>query len=200
MRTAKAGWLGSVVCAVLLNASPSYAFTMSFSVYTTSAAGSNETRLYMYATVSDNSSGCVHGSYATTARIVSPTNRTATSQSSGLQASTSILFSGEVGNYSLVTTGSYTCSCIGGGTAGFGGSTTALVSVYHGRYLKGPDPNNDCHGVQRYNPYQCAAMCMQPYKCLPFTTDWAAVDGWVVAGYCSPGIPWPVSSMPPCSQ
>jgi hypothetical protein len=83
---------------------------MSFSVY-------NNTQVYnasldLDGSVLDNSWGCSHGSYSTTARIYSPTNRTAASTSAGLSAEVTLPLNGEYGNFTLVTNVSYTCSCM----------------------------------------------------------------------------------------
>jgi hypothetical protein len=109
-----------IVCAGTLHAQG-----MSFSVYMDTTPG--ESSLYMVTSVADNSWGCSHGGYMTTARLTSPSGRTVASQSSGLQASTSLDYNDEYGDYSVATDGSYQCSCIFGGTAGFGGSQTTFV-------------------------------------------------------------------------
>jgi hypothetical protein len=67
-----------------------------------------------------SSSGCSHGGYSTTAEIYSPSGRSASSQSSGLSASTFLALNGESGDYTVDTRGTYQCSCIFGGTAGYG--------------------------------------------------------------------------------
>lgn len=105
---------------------------MSFSVYNDVAA--NASTLYYYSTISDNSWGCSHGSYVSTAHILSPSLRSSSSQWNGLSASASISFSGEYGTYDVYTVGTYHCGCIGppgggGGTAGYGGGTEAFFSI-----------------------------------------------------------------------
>jgi hypothetical protein len=200
MRLATLFCVGSVILYTLLTPSLATSATMSFSVYTAATTGNNETRLYMSASVVDNSQGCSHGNYETTARIVSPSNRTATSTSSGLQASTSIAINAEVGTYQMVTTGCYRCSCIGYGLAGFGSAIPKILQVYHSRYKKGNDPDGTCPSLtNRYNADNCSAQCQQAYKCLPYTSTWAAVDGWIISGQCMPGLPVPLSAQPPCS-
>jgi hypothetical protein len=77
--------------------------------------------------VIDGRSGCSHSNYFTTVSVYSPSSRSATSSSGGLYASTSIPISAEFGDYTVATTGSYQCSCIFGGTAGFGGGQTVPV-------------------------------------------------------------------------
>jgi hypothetical protein len=124
---------------------------MSFSVYTDSSQTSST--LYVYSTVADNSWGCSHGGYSTTANIVSPSNRQAHSTSGGLQASTSLAISNEFGNYNVYTTGSYTCSCIHG-TAGYGGGGSTFVQKptslnnYYSGNLTGTPPG--CSPPVRY--------------------------------------------------
>src|SRR5262249_42376275 len=101
-----------ILASVVLVAVPCSAGTMSFSVYTDYAQGSSNMKLYMYATTADQSTGCTHSNYTITANIYSPTNRHVASQSAGLQGSTSIDVLEDTGTYSLVTTGTYTCSCM----------------------------------------------------------------------------------------
>ena len=93
---------------------------MSFSIYTDVTQSQNLT-MEMYATVIDNSWGCTHSGYMTTAHITSPSGRHASHQSSGLHGSVSIPILDEYGDYTVTTSGSYGCSCIFGGTAGYGG-------------------------------------------------------------------------------
>ena len=83
---------------------------MSFGVQTSTQV--YNASLTAYTNVTDNSWGCVHGGYATTARIYSPTNRTASSQSSGLSASVTLPLNGEYGTFTVVTTVNYGCSCM----------------------------------------------------------------------------------------
>lgn len=73
------------VAAVLLCAWPCAAQTMSFSVYTTANPANNSYAVGMYTNVVDNSTGCAHSGYSTTAKIISPTGRTASSTSNGSQ-------------------------------------------------------------------------------------------------------------------
>lgn len=104
---------------------PALAQTMSFSVYTDPASGSGY--VYVSSSVLDNSSGCSHWGYLTTAKIYSPSSRSAQSTNGGLSASTSLSLSGEFGTYTTVTTGSYNCSCIFGGLASYGGGQPIVV-------------------------------------------------------------------------
>lgn len=85
------------VLGVLVASTSSLAGTMSFSVYDDASVSNN--RLVAYTTVHDNSSGCTHGSYSTKVTIYSPSQRSATSTASGLQANVSLAISGR-----LVTT------------------------------------------------------------------------------------------------
>lgn len=94
---------------------------MSFSVNTGASISQDLSYLYASSTVIDYSWGCSHSSYSTRVTIYSPSGRVASSQSSGLQASVSLATAGEFGTYSIVTTGTYYCSCVRT-TAGFGAS------------------------------------------------------------------------------
>jgi hypothetical protein len=107
-----------IVMVVLGIATPAAAQTMSFSVNNDTALAGDG--LYLYGDVVDDSSGCSHGGYSTTAEIYSPSGRSASSQSSGLSASTFLALNGESGDYTVDTRGTYQCSCIFGGTAGYG--------------------------------------------------------------------------------
>jgi hypothetical protein len=121
-----------------------HAQTMSFSVYT-DASSPDDLTLYMTANVVDNSSGCSHGGYTTTAHITSPSGRVAMSTQSGLQSTTSLQILAESGDFQLDTSGQYTCSCIFGGTAGYGGSAqvqprvpTYIRKLGNPRWTQGP--------------------------------------------------------------
>lgn len=104
---------------------PVFAQSMSFSVYTNATAGYGNVNIS--GSVLDNSTGCSHSGYSTTATISSPSSRGASSTGSGLSASASLAIDGEFGTYSMTVTGSYQCSCIGGGRAGYGGAQSLPV-------------------------------------------------------------------------
>ena len=106
-----------------------HAGTMSFSVYSDGAINSSLTLVYNYSNVFDNSSGCTHSNYSTTATIVSPSNRTATLQSSGLHSTTSLSINGEYGTYNFTTSGTFFCGC-SQMTSGYGGGHTGLIDHY----------------------------------------------------------------------
>jgi len=84
---------------------------MSISVYT-DVYQSEDLNMVVYATVMDNSWGCGHSGYMTTAYITSPEGRFASHQSSGLYGNVSIPIDAEYGDYSVNTSGTYQCSCI----------------------------------------------------------------------------------------
>jgi hypothetical protein len=107
-----------------LLARPALGQTMSFSVYHNVSLSSGGQTAYATATVSDNSTGCSHGNYYTTINIYSPSNRRATSGSTGLTATTSIPVNGEYGMYRIVDVGTYQCSCFKYSTVSFGGGGT----------------------------------------------------------------------------
>ena len=121
----RAGVTASVSCALLLATSGRAQAAMSFSVYTDAVQSLN--RVQVFSTVIDGSSGCSHWGYMTTASIRTPSNRSASTSNFGLQSNTSIAINAEYGNYVATTSGSYSCSCIFGGTASFGGGRTVTV-------------------------------------------------------------------------
>lgn len=114
-----------LVCCLASSALDVQAQTMSFSVYTNPTAGYGWVNVA--SSVLDNSSGCSHWGHTTTAAIYSPSSRSASSTSGGMQAGASLSISAEFGTYSTVTTGSYHCSCIFGGNAGYGGGQPIVV-------------------------------------------------------------------------
>jgi hypothetical protein len=99
--------------------------TMSFSVYNDPNVGYGWVQNDAY--VIDFSSGCSHWGYETTVRVQSPSYRLATGVNQGLSGSASLDTDSEFGDYTAVTTTRYSCSCIHGGTATYGGSTTVPV-------------------------------------------------------------------------
>jgi hypothetical protein len=111
-----------LLLALLSVARDGLASGMSFSVYTDIDQTQDFSSMYVHATVIDSSWGCSHYSYMTTTHIYSPSSRYASSQSSGMQSTTSISIEGEYGECTAYTSGLYNCSCMGGGTAGYGGS------------------------------------------------------------------------------
>jgi hypothetical protein len=118
---------------VLVIASQGIAQQMSFAVYNdVSASGSGNT-IYNYGSADDNSWGCSHWGYSTTVRLYSPSGRNS-SRSGSLSANTSLAFADDSGNWGAVTQGTYNCSCMYGGTAGFGGGTSFYAGRYQGRY------------------------------------------------------------------
>lgn len=148
----------ALLMAVLLFV-PDFALSqqMSFSLRgrTLSADGAT---ILGYTNVVDNSWGCAHWEYSTTLRLISPSGRQGTGSSSGLQASTSLAVGGEDGNYTIVSSGNYSCSCIGGGTAAFGVSDWFRTSkaAVRWRYL-GTVENGASHD---YGPDDCVTPCI----------------------------------------
>ena len=127
------------VVGLLAHADAGYTQTMSISVYNDSAPsgegeGEDEYTVYGYSTVQDNSSGCTHGGYYTTTHLTSPSSRHNSTGASGLASTTTLDFAGEEGTWSVATSGSYQCSCIKGGTAGFGGSAQFGVAIAQTHY------------------------------------------------------------------
>jgi hypothetical protein len=112
--------------------------TMSFSVYSDFGPSENdasfdEARVYAWGTVSDNSSGCTHSNYQSGTDLFSPSRSDSPGFTGGLQSDTSLLFSAEVGDWTVVTRGTYQCSCMFGGTVGFGGSSVT-DTMYSARF------------------------------------------------------------------
>lgn len=126
--------LALAVLAVLMIPGISAGQTMSFSVYTDSAVTGDGLTMYMYATTVDNSSGCSHINYASTATIYSPSGRSASSTYSGLYTTTQMATDFEIGEWGLVTTGTYNCSCIGYGQASYGHNEPVQSVTYRHHY------------------------------------------------------------------
>lgn len=132
---------------------------MSFSVYNDiDVSWPSSPAVYNFASVLDNSWGCSHWSYYSTAKVVSPTNRQATSSVSGLNPTVSLSFTDEEGEWYAVTTGTYSCSCIYGGTASFGGGTSVFIHKYEGRYYYVGEGENG----HEYYADSCAHVCQKP--------------------------------------
>jgi hypothetical protein len=128
LRSSRFTRIAIILAACCAFAQGAAAQTMSFSTYSDAAANSSGV-INMWTTVVDSSSGCSHGNYLTTARVVSPSNRTSSSSSSGLSSSTNLSIDDEWGDYSLVTTGTYQCSCMFNSTISFGApAVTAAAS------------------------------------------------------------------------
>ena len=83
---------------------------MSFSVYNGGAVGGGN--VYANSTVIDNSTGCTHSNYFMRTTITSPSGRLAVGETYGLGVSASLSIAGEFGNYTIVTGGTYNCSCV----------------------------------------------------------------------------------------
>lgn len=186
VRTRSLGWsFWLCLFTALCFPRPAMAQGMSFSTYTDYAIG-GETTIYMYANTSDNSWGVTHWNYTTTARIYSPSNRSGSSQSSGLQASASIAISGETGYYTMVTTGTYQCSGIFGGVASYGSGINVPLSAYYGRYKKSTE--NDCSlGRTKYEAHACDHACMADTKCFYASSAFVQHIGYVLGSTCTPG-------------
>jgi len=100
---------------------------MNFSVHTDT--GYTQGWVYGNSSVIDLSWGCNHSNYATRTTIYSPSGRSSPAQCSGLQCGASMAVSGEYGTYTVVTTGTYNCSCLNWGPASFGSTEHFYVSV-----------------------------------------------------------------------
>ncbi len=146
---------------------------MSFAVYSDVTLSGDGNTVYNYGSADDNSSGCTHWNYATTAQLNSPTGRSGSGGSSGLSASTSLAFADDSGNWGAVTQGTYNCSCINGSMAAFGSGIGFYVGRFYGRYYNYgvlcPD------GKNAYLADSCNHRCMSAQACssaqAPFLWD-----------------------------
>lgn len=125
---------------------------MSFSVYNT--GGVYQNLVYATSTVIDNSTGCDHINYSTTTTLSSPFGSWA-SGVGGLGASVSMPFDG-FGNYTIVTEGTYRCSCVGYSLVSFGGGSTQfpVSPIPTSLKLLGTGKQNDCALYLRYRNYE----------------------------------------------
>lgn len=132
----------AVLAAVAIATLPTLAQAqgMNFSVYADASPSSDLAYLYVSSSTIDGSWGCSHSNYFSTVSVYSPSNRSSSSSAGGLTASTSIPIAAEFGNYTIATSGTYQCSCIFGGTAGFGGGQT--VPVRRPADLRSVPPDN----------------------------------------------------------
>lgn len=149
---------------------------MSFSVYNGGSVSNGV--VYANSSVIDNSWGCTHSGYWTSATIRSPSGRSAVGQSSGLQASTSLALAGEFGNYQIVTFGTYYCSCAMA-TAGFGGGQTLPVKRpyflhKYADFYKYPTP----YLYHRVRDYQVQDTNYAPIQRVMSTYEWFQNGIW----------------------
>lgn len=177
---------------------------MSFSVYTGSGVAGDS--VYVNSTVIDNSQGCSHSGYLTTSRIVSPTNRTSSSTSSGLSASTSLAINGEDGDYQTSTIGIYDCTCLDG-PGGYNGGGPINVKAFTAVFQK--DHRDDRIGkwVYEKRDYICNGVCQPVRWCSTQECDWLYAKGYkVTTGFgfatCELTPPYPrcASTQPQCRQ
>lgn len=119
----------------------------SISVYNNVEASSDFTTLYGVSTVTDNSNfgtGCAHSEYETTATLINPNSGQAANTEGGLVSNTSTLINGAFGNYYLVGTVQFFCSCAERLVGGGGPATMVGVGVSATNYdfesSTGPTP------------------------------------------------------------
>lgn len=155
--------LAGVIGLVLGVANQGLAQQMSFAVYNDVTASGNGITVYNYGSADDNSWGCSHWSYSTTARLYSPTGRSSSRSSSGLSANTSLAFADDSGNWTAVTQGTYRCSCINGNMAAYGGGIGFYAGRFFGRYWNYGTlcPN----GKNGYLADDCSHRCMIAMAC-----------------------------------
>jgi hypothetical protein len=165
--------------------------TMSFSVYSDAAISSDLGTLYAYTDGYDNSSGCSHGSYSTATTIYSPSNRTASNTTSGLDGFVGISLSAEYGNYTFNAVTTYHCSCFGppgggGGYANFGGGTTVTAGYWEAPYDRVQGSQEGCSGLNRFNLIPpCNHDCTEDFVC--DTLNYTYVQDWGISlfGECT---------------
>jgi len=109
---------------------------------------------------------------------VSPSGRTATSSSNGLSAQTSLALNAEEGNYSLSTNGTYRCSCIGGGTAGYGGSGLWPFGRFQAPLKYDHYESIKQKHVYRKDSAYCNGTCQPSEWCSTSQYAWIYLYGW----------------------
>ena len=176
----------AVVAVLIFGAAPvvseAQAQQMSFSVYsdfTMHGATFAQWRVTGSTSVMDHSTGCAHWGYITGVTLNSP-SRSGSSTASGLSASTNLLFSAEVGNWSVSTTGSYSCGCIKGGTAMYGGWKGVKINISSYRRLQ-PAP------VCSWDPYGpgCPGLCGAIHNTVGCSTPYKVCGDLVFGGSCT---------------
>ena len=197
-RLGRWSYLPAVFCLVAL---PCAAQVMNFSVYTVGTLSSDGSTIFNSVTVQDNSSGCTHSGYITSANISSPDGRYAPSGGwSGMVANTNIATNSVFGNYALSGSISYYCSCFrniagaGGGIIGaFGLATSYMQSptkvwngCYYGSTACFSGTSATCGAGWVLNPFQGSS-------CSPFIKAQFLTWQFLGARYCSIGAagPWP---------
>lgn len=171
-------------------ATPAVAQTMSFSFYKNLTVGSTG-RVYADITAYDNSSGCSHSAYSTTATFYGP-NSTSSFGYGSMSASTSLL-SGD-GDYTVVPSLQLTCSCMNYSRITVGGPSQTgnraqFRAVFSYRGLNGPK-------------YEYGGMCThscQPSRiCMSGSNNYAYFNGFKlvtpVATRCQPSGVYSLSS------
>lgn len=167
----------------LVAANAAVAQQMSLAVYNDVSGGET---IYNYGSAEDNSWGCSHWGYSTTARLYSPSGRNSSGTAGGLAASTALSFADDSGNWSGVTQGVYNCSCIYGQQAAFGGGMGFSAGRFYGRYwnygVLCPDGQKNA-----YLADSCSHQCMTAQACswanAPYLWDVGvnlSVAGWGV--------------------
>ncbi len=152
-----------IVFCGLVSPRPVAASGMSFSIYV-DADVDEDGMMDMWTSVVDSSWGCTHSSYYTIAHIVSPTNRTSDSGSSGLQSDANLSVVDDYEDYSAYTTGTYTCSCMFGSTIGFGGSAQVIkvrpfiARMIYSHALSDVAPHGPT-SKDRYFKQDCSGFC-----------------------------------------
>ena len=141
-----------VLCFVLFGPARSAAqsYGMSISAYQ-DADVDEDGNMFAWTTVSDDSWGCTHSGYYTVANIVSPTNRTSASGSSGMSASTSLSVVDDYEEYSVYPMMTFNCSCMKGSSYSIGAPAQIYdVKPFIARMAF--DPNDERVGTFPHNP------------------------------------------------
>lgn len=182
------------ICSLVANpASALGGFTMSFSVYNDLTSSTTSSNLVAYSNVSDNSTCYQHSSFLTTVTIRSPSGRSASRQTSGLSANTSLTIAGEGGNYHVTTNGTYHCGC-SGLNLGFGYDNFPVrIGFYASRYQR---TTQTCLGLTRYNRYNCTEGCQSDYTCWSNVGQFLVITGTTVNGICIAGVRHGYATLP----
>jgi hypothetical protein len=142
--TTTCGW---ALFGLLLLLSPAHVLAQtcqySFSDYNDVYASSDASTIYTYATVYDYS-GCNHSQYTTTAKIYSPSGRTASASGPGLSAETGIAVNNEEGSYTSAVNGTFWCP-VGQTYAGFGFGLTITARILVSTWTTPVSYGIDCY-------------------------------------------------------
>ena len=155
----------------------------------------------------DGSSGCSHCNHSSTVTLRSPSNRSASSTSTGLSSSTNLAFSSEEGNYVISTTTYYNCSCQYGARVSFGGGSVWPIGTFRAVFKKNHYDSLKAKWVYLKDSSYCNGTCQASQWCSTSQYEWLYIYGLRItspAGIaaCIPIPPYPRGSQtrPECRQ